>query len=67
MDTTDGRRERILECAPVNRLVTEPNTKNTKRERRKLNREQRTLWTRVTAFRAADRLSRDDVHERASD
>lgn len=34
-------------------------------ERERLKQEERELRERVTAFRASDRLTRDDVHERA--
>lgn len=38
-----------------------------KDERERLKREERILRERITKFRASDRLSRDEVHEREGD
>jgi len=48
--------------ALVKRFLQQLGTEETEIER--LKREERALRERVTAFRAADRLSRDDVHRR---
>ena len=48
--------------ALVKRFLQQLGTDETETER--LKREERALRERITAFRAADRLSRDDVHRR---
>ena len=49
--------------ALVKRFLLELEFGETETER--LKREERALRDRITAFRASDRLSRDDLHERA--
>jgi phage shock protein A len=48
--------------ALVKRFLQQLGSEETETER--LKREERALRERITAFRAADRLSRDDVHRR---
>lgn len=48
--------------ALVKRFLQQLGSEETEIER--LKREERALRERITAFRAADRLSRDDVHRR---
>jgi uncharacterized protein YdaU (DUF1376 family) len=48
--------------ALVKRFLQQLGSEETEVER--LKREERALRERITAFRAADRLSRDDVHRR---
>ena len=48
--------------ALVKRFLQQLGTEETETER--LKREERALRERITTFRAADRLSRDDVHRR---
>ncbi|MGA7487426.1 MAG: hypothetical protein WBW74_10890 [Xanthobacteraceae bacterium] len=48
--------------ALVKRFLTELASGESDRER--LKREERELRSRITGFRAGDRLSRDDAHER---
>jgi uncharacterized protein YdaU (DUF1376 family) len=48
--------------ALVKRFLQQLGSEETETER--LKREERALRERITAFRAADRISRDDVHRR---
>ena len=50
--------------ALVKRFLTDLGSGEGKEER--LKREERALRERITTFRASDRLSRDDVHDRGA-
>jgi uncharacterized protein YdaU (DUF1376 family) len=69
LDDETYRRARVIAAerdtsvsALVKRFLLELGSGESEAER--LKREERLLRERITAFRAADRLSRDDVHSR---
>ncbi len=50
--------------ALVKRFLQQLGSEETETEIERLKREEQALRERITAFRAADRLSREDVHRR---
>jgi plasmid stability protein len=69
LDDETYRRARIIAAqqetsvsALVRHFLNELGSEETKTER--LKRQERALRERITAFRASDRLSRDEVHDR---
>jgi len=69
LDDETYRRARMIAAqrdtsvsALVKRFLIEPASGETEAER--LKREERALRERITAFRASDRLSRDELHRR---